>query len=318
MQKTKKDASMHSVLNMPISIVSIGRNFDASKCPDVKPWVAKAISEEEEKPNGLLWENEPSKESRTDNRVRLIKFLYKYEKQSPVLRSIIGRLELCQPKNRCCSGACPECGRLLQRWFVRRSKRIIENAITKNHQLIAISIIPSRPIMRPGQLAELSLINFQRRLKSALDKIDLGAAIGGIDFSFNEDRDDEYLSFWCPHFYLITSTSNRMRLKRLLQQHFKRDFRIPRPIKIADFDNSPGRRSYAYKIEFFRRIGYNARKTNQDGTTRKCRETSRDKLRAAARLELIAYLDQCGLDERFVFRGVKPVVGSNGVCIRII
>jgi hypothetical protein len=144
----------------------------------------------------------------------------------------------------------------------------------------------------------------------------LGPALGGIDFSLNEDKDRKYEPFWCPHFYLITSTDNAKGLKRKLKEIFEKDYRIPRPIKISDFDNLARRRSYAYKIIFKRRIGIDTEKKRKDGTVRKCRDTSYDRLRAAERLELFVYLDQCGFAKRFVFWGAKPVVQSRKVIIR--
>ena len=86
----------------------------------------------------------------------------------------------------------------------------------------------------------------------------------------------------------------------------------PKPIKISPFENTARRRSYALKTHFARRIGYDQKKEGE-GQVRRCRNTSRDKLRAQERLELFLYLDQVGLGSRLVCLGVKPHVSSDRV-----
>ena len=267
----------------------IRKNSNSDKYPDVKPWVIKAIAEEGQKPNSQLWKRlEPSAEYQLDERVRRIRFLRKYENNGPLIKEIADRLELCEQNNRCCSGACPECGRLLQRSFVRKSKSVIRDSVDKdNHELVAITIVPSKPIIGPGNLHTLDIRNLRRRLIYALDKAGIDVAIGAFDFSFNEDKENRYNRFWSAHFYIITSVANQNQARKVLKGLFLSSRRIPRPIKISPFNNSRLRRSYAFKIQFNRRIGIGPVMTRNDAMTRKCRNTSRDKLRAAERLGII-------------------------------
>jgi hypothetical protein len=295
------------------SIIS-GSAFKAGEYPDIKPWVIKAIAEEEQKLNTQLWDDEPSVEFQYAERLRRIRLLRKHMKSDSILQSIIDRLESCEKYSRCCSGACPECGRLLQRWFVRRSKKLIRHEIEKpDQQLVAISIIPSTPIIRPGKLHTFSIKNMQRRLKDAIKKTDLGIIIvGGVDFSFNEDAEDKYQPFWCPHFDLLTSIASTNKVLNALTEIYKPDGkRIPKPVLTTPIENRAYRRSYALKITFKRRIGV-LKKTSD----RTFRDTSRDKLRAAERLELFRYLDQVGFADRFVFRDCKPIITKTKVRIQ--
>jgi hypothetical protein len=205
----------------------------------------------------------------------------------------------------------------LQRSFVRKSKRLICEAVDKDgHSLAAISIIPAKAIIRPGNLHTLYICHLRRRLKYALAEAELDIAIAAIDFSFNEDKDRKYNPYWSAHYYVITSLANKARIKKILKRFFASDRRIPRPVKISAFNDSSRRRSYAFKINFKRRVGVDAIKKGKDGTMRKCRNTSNQRLRAAERLELFMYLDQIGFGERFIFRGVKPVIKSSGVKFR--
>lgn len=297
----------------PLAFLTGSNNNIRKNISAIKPWVRMAIAEEEQKPAIQLWAKEPSAEFRYEERLRRIRFLRKHGKADPRINPIADQLDRCEGNDRCCCGGCPECGRLLQRWFVRKSKSLIRDEIDKpNRQLVALSIIPSWPIITPGELHTLKIDNLQRRLKYALNKAGIGLAIGGIDFSFNEDLDGRYEPFWSVHFYLITSVANRDHIKRLLKEIFKTAPGIPRPVKIPDFGDSAWRRSYAFKISFKRRIGRTDEK-RPDG--RKCRNTSRDKLRSDERRELFAYLDQVGFEQRVIFRKVEPSI--RGFKVRI-
>lgn len=299
----------------PPSYLRPSKEFNSDNYGDIKPWVQKAIAEEEQKPNERLWKGERSAEYQLDERLRLIRFFRKHEKSHPLFKYIADRLELCERNNRCCSGACPECGSLLQRSFVRKSKYLIRDRLDiDGHELVAITIVPAEPIIRLGNLHTLDIRNLQRRLKYALDKAELDVAIGAIDFSFNEDKDGKYKPFWSPHFYVITSVVDRKKVLEALRDIYEDDgIRVSKPVMIQSFENTRYRRSYAFKIWFGRRKGYDDVKDGRPGI---CRNTDDDKLRAAERLELYMYLDRIGFAERFIFRGVKPVIKSTKVKFR--
>lgn len=280
--------------------------FDSHKCLDVKPWVIAAINDEGRYPPDRLWKKEPTAEFAYHERLKRIKFLRKHK--AAVLAH---RLESCELDQKCLSGACPECGRLFQRWFVRRSKKFIAKHISRpKHELVAVSIVPSDFLARPGYLSALNMRNFIRRAKLKLKEAGIDVALGAIDFSLNEDREQKYLPFWSPHFYLITSTADKATLKKKLRRLFSKTKEVPRPAKITSFKNIARRRSYALKMNFKRRIGYNDIKK-----IRKCRNTSRDKLRAAERFELFIYLDLVGLADRVFFLSAKPVMKGQSVKI---
>jgi hypothetical protein len=284
------------------------RKFNLDKCFDENKWVIAAIADEEGYAPDPLWRDAPSAEKMYGERLRRIKFLRKHCRIFPDAAAVADRLETCRPGQRCLSGACPECGRLFQRWFVRRSKKFIaEHIIRDERELIAISIVPRDAVRRAGQLHTADIMNLQRRLKYALGKTHINIALGAIDFSFNEDREGNYEAFWCPHFYLITSSGEKGALGDELRAIFQRTTEIPIPVFISSFRNNSKRRSYALKMKFNRRIGYNQFK-NTNSEVRKCRNAGGDELRAAERLELFIYLAQIGLADRVIFSGAKAVV----------
>jgi hypothetical protein len=281
----------------------------------VKPWVISAIKDEGQFPADRLWKKEPTAEYVHKERLRRIKFVRKHSTTNPEAQIVADRLESCDPEHRCLSGACPECGKLFQRWFVRRSKKLVAKHIDKQeHELVAISIVPHDPMVQPGQLHTIDIVNLQRRLKYALDAAAVGIALGGIDFSFNQDREGKYQPLWSPHFYLITSAENKKTLRKKLLRIYRKCEEVCRPVKIPSFENIARRRSYAFKMNFGRRIGYDDIK-NQNGKVRECRDASQDKLRAAERIELFSYLDKIGFANRVIFRNAQPRVKSDGVTI---
>jgi hypothetical protein len=168
--------------------------YAPEKYTDVKSWVINAIIEEERLSPKPLWEKASSEGDAYRDRLRRIKFLRTNNAMNAHAGKAAERLESCRPDFRCLSGACPECGRLFQRAFVRKSRAFIRDYLETlpKQQLIALSIIPRQPIVRPGTLHQFSIINMQRRLKSALENTDVKMLLGGIDFSFNEDQAGKY------------------------------------------------------------------------------------------------------------------------------
>jgi hypothetical protein len=206
---------------------------------DVKPWVIAAIAEESRLPKDLLWENEPTADEMYQERLRRVRFLRKHGKANSQADMVANRLEGCEVGNRCLSGACPECSRLFQRWFVRRSETFIaENLDCARRELVAITIVPIKATTRPGHLNRFSIVDFQRRLKYALKEVKLDVALGAFDFSFNEDYDGKYEPFWYPHIYLFATIDERKSIKAGLRKLFRSSETVPKPVKIKVFANS--------------------------------------------------------------------------------
>ena len=210
----------------PISIYRSRRTFNPTNSSNAKAWVVKAIAEESKKPSDRMWKKEPSAEKISDEQLKRTRFLRKHGKTDTTLILIADCLDRCENRNRCYSGACLECGRLFQRFYVRRSKQVIRDIISREGTtLIAICIIPSFSLVHPGQLQHFSIANFQRRIKAALDIAGVKTGIGGIDFSFNEDRDQKWQPFICPHIYLIACTHDREKLRRNAENDFSENHR---------------------------------------------------------------------------------------------
>jgi len=132
-------------------------------------------------------EKEPTAEFAYKERVKRIKFLRKHGKTDPKAAVLAHRLESCESDQRCLSGACPECGRLFQRWFVRRSKKFIAKHISRpKHELVAVSVVPSDFLVRPGYLSALNMRNFIRREKVKLKNAGVDVAL--VESIFHSTR----------------------------------------------------------------------------------------------------------------------------------
>jgi hypothetical protein len=107
--------------------------------------------------------------------------------------------------------------------------------------------------IRSARLPKRSAVH--RRLKYAMDKAGIGTAIGGIDFSLNEDQEGKFKPFWNVHLYAITS-GEKEQLSRQLKAIVQYSNAVPRPKRVTSFENKAIRRSYALKMHFERRIGY--------------------------------------------------------------
>jgi hypothetical protein len=276
------------------------------KLSNLKTWVAAAINAEEQKSLHQLWKGELTVDQAQENRLKRIRFLRKNAKSHGDALPVADRLEACCPKHRCLSAACPECGRLLQRAWVRESRSLISLLESPDIELVALSLVLPDSVVAQGALKSFDLKNMRRRLKSRLDDADVDVAVGAVDFSFNEDELGRYPGFWCPHVYLITTTADSRRLRRKLNG-FECTTKIPRPKKIVRFENTARRRSYAMKMRFERRIGYDDQQVRKE-KVRGFRNTRTDRPRAIERLEHLLFLDQIGFAERAIFRLVKPVI----------
>ena len=143
------------------------RTFNRKKHSSPKAWVIKAIAQEETHSSDQMWKKEPTAEYQFNERLRRIRFLRKHGKTDPELLLIADCLEQCEPRNRCYSGACPECGRLFQRFYVRQSKGVIRDIIEhEGRQLIALCIIPSIRISSSRSIRQILHHQFSASNKS--------------------------------------------------------------------------------------------------------------------------------------------------------
>ena len=83
------------------------------------------------------------------------------------------------------SGACPECGRAIQRWFVAQVTKL---PLSKSEQLTSISIAFPKHRVPEARLTALDTASIKRALYETVKDVDgLAWMAGGIDLSLNDD-----------------------------------------------------------------------------------------------------------------------------------
>jgi hypothetical protein len=207
-------------------------------------------------------------------------------------------LAACAPGLRCGCGACPECNRATQRFFVRHTRPLLSPA----EDFLAVSIVPGTSF-EIGELRRLDIETFRDDLAERLRQSRIHFAVGGIDFTLNEHKDRRFRTHWAPHFWLLVHRYNRSRWEVLLRRSFIRTPTVPRPIKIQLWDGRRAALGYALKTQFGRRISSLGYRQHGDGT-RRCKITTYDRLRSSERSELYTFLAKIGLQSRILMIGV--------------
>jgi hypothetical protein len=165
-----------------------------------------------------------------------------------------------------------------------------------------------------GSLGSRSLRSLQAAVKRALRDGGIEFTLGGIDLSFNEDRDAVYPSYWSQHLWLLVPSKGRDKWEPLLRSRCPPRNLVPRPVKIQPFDGNSAGFAYALKTDFVRRVSY--QQIKDDGEEiRLCRNTSDQPLRVEEKLRLFAYLNWMGLAERVFLLGVRPTTTKSGISI---
>lgn len=110
----------------------------------------------------------------------------------------------------------------------------------------------------PGQLYLLSLKCMKDSLRKQLVRAKLShiAAIGAIDFTFNEHSYDRWPAHWQPHFHLAVEGCTGEQWKHALARYFPADAACSKPIQTAPIKDPMEQLSYLMKAYFVRRVSY--------------------------------------------------------------
>jgi hypothetical protein len=89
------------------------------------------------------WKGAPSSDQAKCRRLRYIKRLSRFIDQFSVAKDLAGTLDSCHPNHRCMSGACPECSRAFQRWFVHETKNLVRDLHGATELITASIVFPN-------------------------------------------------------------------------------------------------------------------------------------------------------------------------------
>ena len=245
----------------------------------------------------------PHRTTRRRARKSYIKRLKRFSPQFPETAKLAKILARCKRRRRCASGACPECGRALQRWFVSQVMNLAsyENSL----QFIAVSIAFPHHRSVGDKLDTLNTIKMKRDVTETIkDADDLAWMIGGIDLSLNDDTQKKLGIAWQPQFYGFADGTSREVLSKVLRDTYSPTKKAPRPVQTKECDGSAKAFSYALKTEFVRRIAYRAI-VGPPENRRKCWHTRKVSLRPIEHVRAMLWLHRIGFAGRLFLRGVR-------------
>lgn len=227
-----------------------------------------------------------------------------------VLSTLVGRagfvkkLAGCSVLRPCGSGACPRCGRAIQRWFVAEVSSLPGLA---DGQWSIISIVPDFGRFPLNEATGETLRRFRGNLEAILNLAGIEKTIGGIDVSINEHSAGEFETHGQLQAWLLVPGSQRTgEVYQLLRSLLRKTRSNLRPLHIAPFDGRLPGIAYALKWTFSRRVTL-PREVDQRGNTIRRRNTRHRALRVQQALLLARMLHDGGFEARVVLRGWKIV-----------
>ena len=251
-----------------------------------------------------LWERCKTAAQAEAERLKLVRFFEKHDEDW-----LSNSLEECSlPDSPCFSGACPACGRAVQRWLEHHIRELLK----KHFPEVPVSAI-SMILGENETLNSDLLAAYKSKAKRKLSEAGVKHAFGGWDISFNQNGWDDP-GRWSLHLWALVPKLTDEK-KRLLRSTLRASDSIPRPLKALAFDGRAEAIAYAFKTDFARRVSLIGEKGSAD-SARTCRNTTDQKLRTKERLELYRFLDAVGLAGRIFLMGARVVRTANGPAIR--
>lgn len=233
--------------------------------PPVPKWVRNGLADRrwfrDGKPQWTCADT--AADARRERRKR-VKFLRNKGRGDRELQALADRIERCRGRQRCLSGACPICGRAFKRLMVARTQNAVARMEAKREgsRAWALSVVPLTGIVDPAEFPSFDMTNARRRMSYALEQANVPRAIGGWDFSLDEDAIEGLPDAVSVHAYIIVVTSDIEAIRSDLARYFPKPVpaaeprltHVHRPIKRVAYDNDAWRASYAFKMQFFRRV----------------------------------------------------------------
>jgi hypothetical protein len=286
-------------------------NIIAQKGGQVSPLIARALGNEDYYRDGSpYWPKARSSKDAKKARRSYIRRLRRFARQFPEAKNLAKILVRCKRRRRCMNGACPECTRAFQRWFVAQVVDLAGN--TDSDDLHSASIIFSNHRTQEDRLTGLDSTNMKRSISETVKNADgLAWMAGGIDLSLNDETQKNHSIAWQPQLYAVAH-ANVESLSKVLRGKYRADQSARRPVQIKRCDGTANAISYAFKTDFVRRIAFRAEVGPPDHR-RKCWHTRKVSLRPSEHVQAMLWMHKIGLAGRLFLRGVRMTRTGDGV-----
>jgi hypothetical protein len=279
----------------------------------ISPLIARVLQDETYYGDGPPnWPKARSSNDAKEARIRYVKRLRRFASQFPEATALANLLGRCKPRRRCKSGACPECARAFQRWYVAQVASLADEHNVD--QLIRISLVFPDRCTDADNLQAITTTNLIRFIaETARRAEDVNWAVGGIDVSLNDITQKDQGVFWQPQLYLIADMNDgRSIFSELLRDGVHSSEIVHRPVQVALCDGSLDSISYAFKTDFVRRISYWG-KSARSQNSRESWHTRKVSLRAPENVQALVWMHKIGFRGRLFLHGVRMTRNGAGV-----
>jgi hypothetical protein len=270
----------------------------------VSPLIAMFLGDEQYFRDGPpAWPKAPLSREAHEARCQYIKRLRRFSSQFPDAQNVAGILASCDRRYRCMSGACPECLRAFQRWFVSQVQKLAGD--TASTDLRCVSVVLQNYRTADDKLDEVNTVNVKRSISATINKPNaLSWIAGGIDLSLNDDTQKNQGTGWQPQLYAIAHVTDLKALSTVLSDKYKSTKTVRRPIYIKECDGSARAISYAFKTQFVRRVAYR-KKVGDHNNRRKCWDTRKISLRPTEHVQALLWMHSVGFSGRLFLQGLR-------------
>ena len=269
----------------------------------VSPLIAMVLGDEQYFRDGQpAWPKAPTSKEAHETRSRYIKRLLRFSSQFPDARKLAGILASCDRRQRCMSGACPECLRAFQRWFVFQVLKLTSGGGSAD--LRCVSVVLQNYRTADDKLDELNPVSVKRSISATINKSNVTWVVGGIDLSLNDDTQKNQEIAWQPQLYAIAQVTDLDILSTALSDKYKSTKIVRRPVQAKKCDGTARAISYAFKTQFVRRVAYRT-KVGPPGNRRKCWHTRKVFLCPSEHVHALLWMHSVGFSGRLFLHGLR-------------
>jgi hypothetical protein len=244
-----------------------------------------------------------------------VRLLRRHGKDLATAEQVAERLDSCSKRYRCLSGACSECSRAQQRWFVSNGNKLIQGPL-RRAPLVMVTIAPDFGQQPMDRLNTLNTRTIWLKSALILRNYGIDLAFGGSDFSVNMEWNGRkpYLQV---HFTLFIPKNQWPKPDKKLRKALNPSRMVKTPVRVETFDGNNAGLAYALKYRFNRRVGF--QKSPDVQRDRKSHSNTRNRpLRGPDWMRLMVLLDRISLDARICLIGTKRILKNEEVVMRLI